>query len=319
MMNDMTATAAVTEITPLVILIPVLREPADIAATLAGYRAGLMATGCALRFLVVLDGPQPRSRATLQALRRDGLALDVLTLPHPQGEAAALSAGLATAGDSTVLTLPAEPLVEPAELPRLVAALAQYDMVVARRSEAGGAFAREGKLDWMLRRLFNSPFHDVRSPVRALRGRVAAELQPYGNQHRFLPLLAQAQGFTVGEVALRPAVPPPAGRRKLLGADWSVLLDVLTIYFLLRFLKKPFRFFGGFGFAVLALGALATLWLVVDKLVWGVPLADRPALILSTLMVVLGLQIISVGLIGEIITFTYAKDLKDYKVDRLVE
>ena len=65
--------------------------------------------------------------------------------------------------------------------------------------------------------------------------------------------------------------------------------------------------------------ASATLWLVADKLFWDVPLADRPALILSTLMVVLGLQIIAVGLIGEIITFTYAKDLKDYQVERLVE
>jgi hypothetical protein len=318
-MNDMPAPSAVTGVTPLVAMIPVMREPADLAGAIARYQAGLAGIGRPLRFLVVLDGPQPRSRDTLAALRRAGQPIEVLTLPHPMGEAAALSVGLAAAGEADMLTLPADPSVEPAELPRLVAALGSHDMVVGTRGEGPAGQGRIGKLDWVLRHVFGSPFRDVRSPVRAMRAAVAAELQPYGNQHRFLPLIAQSQGFSVGEIATRAAEPPPTQRRKVLGADWSVLLDVVTIYFLLRFLKKPFRFFGGFGFAVLALGGLATLWLVADRLIWGVPLADRPALILSTLMVVLGLQIISVGLIGEIITFTYAKDLKDYKVDRLVE
>ena len=94
---------------------------------------------------------------------------------------------------------------------------------------------------------------------------------------------------------------------------------MVTIYFLLRFLQKPFRFFGGFGFAILAVGGLFTAYLVVARLFFGVPLVDRPALVLSTLMVVLGIQILSVGLIGEIVAFTYAKDVKDYRVDRVVE
>jgi hypothetical protein len=316
-MNDL-ARAAVSTLQPLVLVIPVTREPADIADALSRYRVSLAALGRPVRFVVVLDGPQPRACEALRELRRRGEPLEILTLPQAAGEAAALSAGLAAAGEATVLTLPAEPAVDPAELPRLVDALERHDMVVARRGEGASAL-RAGKLDWLLRRLFGSPFRDVRSPVRAMRPIVAAELHPYGNQHRFLPLIAQAQGFSVGEIAIPPAVPPPSSRRRPLGAEWSVLLDVLTIYFLLRFLKKPFRFFGGFGFAVLMLGGLATLWLVADRLFWGVPLADRPLLILSTLMVVLGLQIISVGLIGEIITFTYAKDLKDYKVERLVE
>lgn len=330
-MPDRSAAPATPAPAGIAVVVPVIHEPPDIAASLARYRDGLAPLGRPLRFVVVLDGPQPRSRDALMRLRRAGEPVEILSLQHPMGEAAALAVGLAeavapmmetaSAGDGpaegTVLTLPAEPMVDSAELPRLVAALDAHDMVVALRGEATGAFAPTGKLDWLLRRLFGSSFRDVRSPVRAMRPALAAELNPYGNQHRFLPLLAQAQGFAVGEITARPAVPPPARRRS--GPDWSVLLDALTIWFLLRFIKKPFRFFGGFGFALLALGALATLWLVAQRLLWGVPLADRPALILSTLTVVLGLQIISVGLIGEIITFAHAKELKDYKVDRLVE
>jgi hypothetical protein len=302
----------------LVAVVPVTDEPPDLGASLERYRRGLAPLGRPLRFVVVLDGPRPRALDRLRELRRQGAAIEILALPHPLGEAAALAVGLGHAGAGTVLTLPAEPQTDPAELPRLVAALDGCDMVVAARGGDVG-LGREGKLDWLLRRLLRSPFRDVRSAVRAMRGEVAAELNPYGNQHRFLPLLAQGQGFTVREIAARPAAPPAAARRRPLGGDWSLLLDVVTIWFLLRFIRKPFRFFGGIGFAVLALGGLVTLWLVAVRLVWGVPLADRPALILSTLMIVLGLQIISVGLIGEIITFTWAKELKDYRVERLVE
>ena len=307
------------------VVVPVIHEPPDMAASLDRYRGGLAPLGRPLRFVVVLDGPQPRCREALLRLRGEGWPIELLSLQHPMGEAAALTVGLGEAtaprgggpAAQAVLTVPAEPMIDPAELPRLTAALDTYDMAVALRGDAASAVAPTGKLDWLLRRFFGSTFRDVRSPVRALRPELAAELSPYGNQHRFLPLLAQAQGFSVGEIVARPAVPPPTRRR--VGPDWSVLLDALTIWFLLRFIKKPFRFFGGFGFTLLALGGLATLWLLADKLIWGIPLADRPALILSTLMVVLGLPIIAVGLIGEIITFAHAKELKDYKVDRLVE
>lgn len=300
---------------PLTVVIPVVREPADLAATLEGYRAALAALAMPLRFVVVLDGPLPQARARLLALRRAGWPLELLALPQPMGEAAALAVGLGSAGPGPILTLPPEPVVEPDELPGLLAGLERHDMVIAARGPGVGLTS--GRLDRLLRPLFGVAFRDVRSPVRALRGEVAAALHPYGNQHRFLPLLAQAQGFTVGEVIARPLAAAQRGHR--LRADWSVLLDLLTIWFLLRFLKKPFRFFGGFGFALLLVGGLVTAWLVAARLFWGVPLAERPALVLSTLLVVLGLQIIAVGLIGEIIAFTYTRDLKEYRVERLVE
>ena len=215
-----------------------------------------------------------------------------------------------------MFTLTPEVQVAPDLLPRLLEALDGTDLVVARRLFEEPP--RRRKFDQAVNALFGTSLHDIRCGVRAMRAEVAKELTIYGNQHRFLPLLAQAQGFSVREIDL-PAV--RAGNRapRTRGLDASLLLDVITVYFLLRFLKKPFRFFGGFGFAVLAVGALFTAWLVISRLFFGVPLVDRPALVLTTLMVVLGIQIISVGLIGEIVAFTYAKDIKDYRVDRVVE
>ncbi len=202
------------------------------------------------------------------------------------------------------------------ELPRLAAAIAGADLVVARRvTERPPRLGRAKKLEYLARLLLRSPFEDLRCEVRLLRRAVAEGLVLYGNQHRFLPLIAQMQGFTVVEVPLRGHIPGPPRR----GPDLPLLLDLLTVFFLLRFVQKPFRFFGGIGLGVLAVGAFATGWLVFERLFLGVALADRPALVLSTLFVVLGIQILAVGLIGEIVAFAHARHLKDYKLERIVE
>jgi hypothetical protein len=96
------------------------------------------------------------------------------------------------------------------------------------------------------------------------------------------------------------------------------VLDILTLFFLVRFTKKPLRFFGTIGFLVAALGLLFLAVLIVQRLFFEVALADRPALLLSSLMLVLGVQIFALGLIGELIIFTHARDLKEYAVRRVI-
>ncbi|MCS6879076.1 MAG: glycosyltransferase [Geminicoccaceae bacterium] len=300
------------------VVVPLSRDLEDLEARHARLRAGLELLARPLEFVYVLDGPLARSRAALAALRRAGEPIEILAFARPTGEAAALTVGLRHARGAVVLTLDPEFPIDPAELPRLVHRLeaGEADLVTAARRVPGRAGG--GKLERLLGWLLGCRFEDVRSPVRALRARVAAELTLYGNQHRFLPLLAQAQGFAVEELPV-----PALGRNGpglVRAVGWpSLLLDVVTVFFLLRFLEKPFRFFGGFGLLVLVLGGLATAWLVFERLVLGVPLGDRPALILATLMVVLGIQIIAVGLIGELVTFAWARESADHRVERIVE
>ncbi|MGH6919141.1 MAG: glycosyl transferase family 2, partial [Geminicoccaceae bacterium] len=98
----------------------------------------------------------------------------------------------------------------------------------------------------------------------------------------------------------------------------GILFDILTLYVLLRFTKKPLRFFGSIGMLVLIPGLLFTASLAIARLFYGVPLADRPALILGVLMIVLGIQIIALGLIGEIVIFASGRRIKDYTVEKIV-
>lgn len=305
-----------SDIKQLSVVVPITQDEGDLAEDFAAYKTQLYNNAENIDFIYVLDGECPQAVATLRSLKNAGEPLQILSFAKSMGEAAALTVGCRHAQGEVIMTLPAKTQVKITELSRLLVALDGADMVVARRHldrEVG--FGREKKLEYTLKLLLKSPFNDLRCGVRVLRPRIAQEISLYNNQHRFWPLLAQEQGFIVRELEVEGYL----RRRTSPGVDVSIVLDVITVYFLLRFLRKPFRFFGGFGFAVLSVGAIATGYLVVERLFFGVGLADRPALILSTLMIVLGIQIIAVGLIGEIITFSYTKDIKPYKVERIVE
>jgi hypothetical protein len=95
-------------------------------------------------------------------------------------------------------------------------------------------------------------------------------------------------------------------------------LDIFTVFFLVRFTKKPLRFFGMIGVTLFAIGALLVTWLVIERIFLGQGLTQRPALLLSTLLVVLGLQLFALGLLGELIIFTHARQVRDYQIDAVL-
>jgi hypothetical protein len=97
------------------------------------------------------------------------------------------------------------------------------------------------------------------------------------------------------------------------------VLDIFTVFFLVRFTKKPLRFFGMVGATTFGLGVLLNLWLAIDKLALHHSLADRPALLLGSLLMVLGLQVFALGLLGELIIFTHAREIKDYQIEEIIE
>lgn len=299
------------------IVVPIKRNHADLAPLHIAYRQALEASGHALQFIYVVDGPLEAALASLRTLKRQGEPIEILHHAHGFGEAAALTTGFRHATGERIMTLPERLTVKPAELVKLLAAAADNDLVIARRMPPDGrAPGRQRKFEYAANLLFGRRFNDLRAGVRVVHPTVAEEITLYGQQHHFLPLIAETHGFTVQEVdvdADRSHEKEPGG------LDLSLVLDLITAFFLIRFIRKPFRFFGGFGFTVLAIGGVVTTYLVIARLFFGEALADRPALILSSLMVVLGIQIISVGLIGEIITFSFTKEHKDYKVERIVD
>lgn len=303
-------------------IIPVSERYDEVSGLYRSYKSALAASKKSFEFVYVLDGFYPEVMQTLQGLREQGEPIRIIMLAKWFGEATALTAGFEKAKGEIIVTLPAYSQVEATEIPRLISAVQDFDMVVGRR------WPRiDPSINQVQTRVFNrlvgsvtgSPFQDLGCGVRVFKRRVVDEVNVYGDQHRFLPLLAQRQGFKVKELDIAQSSTDIATRVYRPGVYVRRILDLITAFFTVKFTKKPLRFFGLLGVGAIVLGSISTLYVIIERLFFGVALADRPALFLSSLLVVLGIQIFAIGLIGEIIIFTHTKELKDYTIERIVE
>ena len=303
------------------LIVPVGRRQADPAQLFAEYRAGLDALGCHYEMIFVLDGPNEKFAAGLKALAAGPQRITVVSLTRVFGEATAIMAGFEQAKGQVIVTLPAYFQVDAMELPKLVGALDKCDLAIAHRwPRAGGVFERlrRGAFHGLLKAVTGLRFRDLGCGARALDRRVLEEIQLYGDQHRFLPVLADRKGFKIAEIDVRQSPKDHHEGFYEPRVYTRGLLDIFTVFFLVRFTKKPLRFFGMIGVTLFAIGALTVIWLVIDRLYFGMGLTDRPALLLSSLLVVLGLQLIALGLLGELIIFTHARQVRDYQIDSVL-
>src|SRR5262249_27380020 len=192
------------------------------------------------------------------------------------------------------VTLPAYLQVNGTDIGLLIDAMDQADIAVSlRHPRLGGWFegVRRRVFHGLLGFVTRVRFHDLGCSARAMIRNVLEEIRLYGEQQRFLPILAERQGFRVTEVRVRPSKQPTRPGSYRVRAYTPGLLDIFNVFFLVRFTKKPLRFFGMIGITSFALGALELAELVFERLVLNHPLADRPALMLASLFIVLGVQI----------------------------
>lgn len=304
------------------IIIPVGERHSELAALHMEYLQAIEQLGYSYQFIYVLDGPMPDAAQSLDQLFRSGQKLTTVQLTRTFGESTALMAGFEQASGEVVVTLPAYEQIEAGEIGKLIAALSEADIVVGRRwPRAGGALerARRGIFHGLVNRMTGLKMHDLGCGARAMKRQVLEEISLYGDQHRLLPALADRQGFRAIELEVKQSAKDrfKGGYRTREYAHR--LLDVFAVFFLVRFTKKPLRFFGMVGAVTLAIGTLLVVYLVGDRLFFDQALANRPALLLSSLLVVLGLQLFALGLLGELMIFTHARGMKDYQVDRIIE
>jgi hypothetical protein len=301
----------------LTIIVPVTERPEPLTELYAEFSAPLRESGRAYEFIFVVE-PWTRALAEpLAELALGGEPVRVLEVGQSVGEAALLRLGAAHARGAIVLTLPSYRRVEAAALPGLVAQVeAGADLAVARR------FPRR---DSGINRLHNRALHavigglaagrvnDVACGVRAMRRELLEELPIYGDFFRFIPLFAVRDGYDVREIDA-PQHPADVGPRFYSpGTYLRRLVDVLGLFFLLRFTEKPLRFFGLIGGTFTISGSLLLLFLLIERL-GGKGIAERPLLLLSVLLLVLGVQAIALGLVGEIIVHLNAPTRRPYRV-----
>jgi glycosyltransferase involved in cell wall biosynthesis len=304
------------------IIVPVGSRFADAEELYLDYKAGIESLGVTYELIFVLDGARKKFAEGLDRLAKRDEEFTVLRLTRPFGEATALMAGFEQSRGNRIVTLPAYFQVEHTAIGKLVAALESADMAVGRRNpRAGGGFEklRRQAFHGLLAMVTHNKFHDLGCGARAFKRDVLQELQLYGDQHKFLAMLADRQGFRVSEIDVAQS-PRDRFEGTYRPREYARgFLDIFTMFFLVRFTKKPLRFFGMFGVSMLGIGGFVILYVVAQRMFFDVALASRPALLLASLMVVLGLQLFAIGLLGELIIFTHAREIKDYKIDKVIE
>jgi len=306
--------------------VPVYDEEANIVPLVEELGRVLDGLGRSAEILVVDDGSTDRSAALLTALAADEPRLRVVRLARNYGQTAALAAGIEHARGEILVSIDGDRQNDPADIPRLLEALGDdVDVVNGWRTPR--------RDPWLTRRLpsqianslismvTGTALHDYGCTMRAMRAPIARELRLYGEQHRFIPALAAEVGARVVELPVRHR-PRTAGRSKYgLSRTLRVLLDLLTVKFLSGYATRPIHLFGLVGLvcALAGLGLVGVLGF--ERIVLGEPLADRPILHLGILMVVVGVQFVSIGLLGEMLVRTYHESQTKpvYRVREIIE
>lgn len=272
--------------------------------------------------IYVDDGSSDATWQELLAIRQMDDKVKIVRLRTTFGEASALDAGVRIATGSILLTFTCRVRVNPADLLKLVRKLEQgYDVVIGVRYPR-----RDSWLNQVVSRLFNIltnrvtklHLHDVNSGVLALRRPVLAHVPYYGALNAFLPVLAHRQGYKIAEEKVEQL----PGR-----FDQSVypknyirrFLDLVSVVFLSKYSKKPLHFLGFFGAVFTLIGAAINIYLFIYRLLGIGGIAGKPMLLLGTMLFIIGIQMISIGLLAEMIIFTHANEIKDYNIEEIIE
>lgn len=304
-------------------VVPVFNEVESLPTFHDELVAALDALPLTSEIVYVDDGSSDGSTALLEKLHADDPErVGVVVLRRNFGKSAALAAGFKHATGALLVTLDADGQDVPAELPKMLDALERDDLDLV-----GGW--REARIDRRVKRwtsrMYNAAtrtmtgleLHDFNTGFKLMRREVVDELPLYGEFHRFVPVLAHDLGFTVGEVAVHHR-PRQAGTSKYLSVLRfpKTLLDLLTVLFLTRFADRPLYLFGGVGALMAAAGTAILLYLSALKIFTGAGIGNRPLLMLGVLAVLVGVQLVGTGFIGDVLRHSAARQEIPYRVRR---
>jgi glycosyltransferase involved in cell wall biosynthesis len=287
------------------VVVPVHNEERSVALLYDELRSALEPLATPWEAIFVDDGSSDGTFAALTRLHNAADNVRVVRLRRNFGKAAALVAGFDQARGDTVVTIDGDLQDDPAEIPRLLAKLDEgFDLVTGWKTRRRDPLSRR-----ILSRIFNrvtSAFsgvqlHDMNCGLKAYRAEVVHGLRLYGELHRFIPVLAHYRGFRIAELPVNHR-PREHGRSRY-GVERYLrgFLDLLTVSFIGRYRHRPLHLFGGLGLILGAFGTAILVYLTVLKAL-GNAIGHRPLLMLGVLLLVIGMQFFSLGLISEMIT-----------------
>ncbi len=291
------------------VVIPVFNEQDNIPLLAEEIRRALDSQGISYEVVAVDDGSADGTWAALESVRAQDARWVLVGLRRNFGQTAAMSAGFDHARGEVIVTLDGDLQNDPADIPRLLHHAKDHDVVSGWRKERQDPFISRRLpsmlANWLISRVTGVRLHDYGCTLKAYRREVVENLRLYGEMHRFIPAIASWMGISLIEVETHHR-PRRFGRSKYgIARTLRVVLDLITVKFLLSFATKPIQFFGLLGIFAGGIGFAIGGYLTILKLLFGAQIGGRPLLFLAILLILVGVQFLVMGLLGEMLVRVY--------------
>lgn len=264
--------------------------------------------------LVFIDDHSTDSTSeVMNELAKSDPRVVVIRLKRNYGQTVALAAGFDYAEGEVIISMDGDLQHDPSDIPKMLAAFEETgcDIVSGWRKKRVDNFllrrAPSRVANWLMSKLSGVDIHDFGTTFKVYRKDTIKQIKLYGEMHRFIPALASWNGATIVEVPIKNIERPDGRSHYGLSRTVRVLFDLLTIRFLLKYVTRPLHFFGPIGLLSTTMGMLIYLWMIIDKLAYGTDLFDKhgPLMLLGAVLILAGVQLVSSGLIGEMLSRTY--------------
>lgn len=292
------------------VVVPVFNEEESLEPLLREIREALEPLGMSYEVIVVDDGSSDGTFALLSRLHGTDPWIKVLRFKRNFGQTAAVAAGLAHAQGEIIVTMDGDGQNDPKDIPALLRKMDEgFDLVSGWRSPRQDPFwsrqlpslMANGLISWMTQ----VKIHDYGCTLKAIRREAAKELKLYGEMHRFIPAIAYERGASIAEIKVHHR-PRRWGKSKYgIARTFRVILDLLTVKFLLSYATRPLHVFGLIGLMSGGGGFLIGVFLTIQKVFYQYEIGGRPLLLLAVLLMLIGFQFITMGLLGEMLARTY--------------
>jgi glycosyltransferase involved in cell wall biosynthesis len=308
------------------IVVPVFNEEENVEPVIREIHSVVSSLEKSYEIIVVDDGSRDQTFTLLSRLHQSQPTLHIIRLKRNFGQTAALAAGLAYAQGEIVVLMDGDGQNDPADIPALLAKIEQgNDLVVGWRFERRDPWLNRRLPSMIANRLISwttkVKLHDYGCTLKAMRKDIAKGLRLYGEMHRFIPAIAYERGAQVAELKVNHRARLHGGSNYGLTRTLRVVLDLLTVKFLSSYSTRPAHVFGPIGVISGLIGFALALYLSVQKLIYHLEIGNRPLLLLSILLIFIGFQFVTMGLLGEMLARIYheSQDRTFYVIGEILQ
>jgi len=321
-MPDLTARPSVS------VVVPFHNEEDNVTELYARLHSVMEEVDWEYQFVFVDDGSRDLTYKRLTDLAAIDPRITVVRLRRNFGQTAALAAGFAHCKLDYVIAMDGDLQHDPAEIPKFLAKLEEgYEVVSGwRKHRIDNLLLRKIPsrcANWLMAKLSGVNIHDFGTTFKAYRRDLLSQLPLYGEMHRFIPALASAYGASICEIPIQNKPRKHGISHYNLSRTFRVMFDLLTIRFLLRYMSRPLHFFGRLGLINVGAGSAVAFWLLMEKVLFRTNVVEQHALLLvfAAVLVLLGLQLVALGLLGELGVWQYfnPSERKPYSVSEIVD